>query len=97
MLESKVEKHLIAEVTARGGLCLKLDAATYAGIPDRLVIMPGEPPRFVEVKRKRGRVAELQAGWRERLAHMMQQHCYLWSVEEVDELMAMYDRRRRHA
>lgn len=94
MLESKVEKHLVAEVKKRGGLCLKLDAATYAGIPDRLVIMPGEPPRFVEVKRpKGGRLAELQDAWREQLEALGQGYSLIRDLDEVDELMAMYDRR----
>lgn len=94
MKETRVEQHLVAEVKKRGGLCLKLDASTYAGIPDRLIIMRDEAPRFCELKRpKGGRVAELQDAWREQLEALGQGYSLIRDLEEVDELMGMYDRR----
>lgn len=48
--EKRNEKHLCAEVKRRGGLCLKLSAAFFTGLPDRLCILPGGHVFFVEVK-----------------------------------------------
>lgn len=48
--EAKIERHLIAAVKARGGLCWKFTSPGTAGVPDRVVILPGRPAAFVEVK-----------------------------------------------
>lgn len=50
-LESKHEKDLTQAVTQAGGLCLKLPAILYRGIPDRLVLLPGARIYFLELKR----------------------------------------------
>lgn len=50
-LETSVEGDLRAAVIAAGGLCLKLPAILYRGIPDRLVLLPGARIFFVETKR----------------------------------------------
>ena len=93
MLESKVEKHLVEGAANRGGMCIKLDASVYAGIPDRLLVLPGVQPRFVEVKRpKGGRVSARQDAWRVRLNTMSQDYSLLSTIEEVDAMFAAYDR-----
>lgn len=48
--EKKIEKKLRLGVEALGGLCLKFPAVFFAGIPDRLCIMPGGLVFFVETK-----------------------------------------------
>lgn len=55
MREQAIENALISRVKERGGLCLKL-APYIAGIPDRLVILPGGNLMFVELKRPKGGV-----------------------------------------
>ena len=70
-LESKVENDLKKAVEKAGGLCIKLPAFLYAGIPDRLVLLPGGRVHFVELKRARkGRVSRLQDRFRETLCSM---------------------------
>ena len=50
MRERLVEGQLLKEIKKLGGLCFKMDARLYSGIPDRLVLLP--PNRFwlVELK-----------------------------------------------
>lgn len=50
MRESAVEKKLREAVKARGGLCWKFTSPGTDGVPDRLVLLPGRPVAFVEVK-----------------------------------------------
>lgn len=48
MLETEIERKLVAGVKAHGGMCLKQTG--IAGIPDRLVLLPGGQAAFVELK-----------------------------------------------
>ena len=50
MLEKHIEQKLVTEVKKADGLCIKLMG--MAGIPDRMVLMPGGKIGFVEVKQK---------------------------------------------
>lgn len=62
--EDRVEGHLMKVVRAHGGICIKLPAIWYAGIPDRLVLLPDARVLFVELKRPVGGVFEkLQPLW----------------------------------
>lgn len=47
--ETPVERALIAAVSARGGLAIKL-APTMRGLPDRLILLPNGEMRLVELK-----------------------------------------------
>ena len=49
LLESKIEGTLINAVKKRGGICWKLTG--YKGMPDRLVLLPGNIVKFIETKR----------------------------------------------
>lgn len=59
MLESRVEKHLVDRVKARGGLCLKFTSPSLAGVPDRIVIIDGQV-YFVELKAPKEKARKLQ-------------------------------------
>lgn len=48
MLEKQIERKLTEEVKKLNGICLK--QTSLAGIPDRLVLMPGGKMAFVELK-----------------------------------------------
>lgn len=50
MRESAIEKHLVKAVKESGGLAIKLVSPGWAGIPDRLILMPGGKLAFVELK-----------------------------------------------
>lgn len=50
MRETVVEQALTRAVHAAGGLCWKFISPGLAGVPDRLIILPGGHVGFVEVK-----------------------------------------------
>ncbi|KGM18163.1 VRR-NUC domain-containing protein [Corynebacterium auriscanis] len=49
-LEQKLEQHLVNEVRKHGGLCWKLTSPGTAGVPDRIIILPGGRIAFIETK-----------------------------------------------
>ena len=50
MKEYAIEKHLVRKAQARGGVCLKFTSPGTAGVPDRIVILPGGKIGFAELK-----------------------------------------------
>ena len=66
-MEKDVERYLRSEIEKLGGLCLKFVSPGNAGVPDRLVILPGGRVWFVEVKTDGGRVRPLQRWWQKKL------------------------------
>ena len=60
MSEKNIESYLRKKVSDKKGLALKLIPAGLAGIPDRLVLMPGGRLFFVELKAPRKEPRALQ-------------------------------------
>jgi hypothetical protein len=50
MLEKNIEKKLRDGVKKLGGQALKFTSPSFAGVPDRIVLMPGGRIWFVELK-----------------------------------------------
>ena len=50
MREKTIEKKLISETKAIGGIAPKLVSPGFDGMPDRMVLLPGGRIGFVEVK-----------------------------------------------
>ena len=50
MRERTVEQALTRAVQAHGGLCWKFTSPGLAGVPDRIIVLPGGHVGFVEVK-----------------------------------------------
>jgi len=48
--EKKLEQKLVKAVKEKGGLCPKLVSPGTDGMPDRMVLLPGERIIFIEVK-----------------------------------------------
>ena len=67
MLEKDVEGYLRREIEKMGGLCLKFTSPGNAGVPDRIIILPGGRVWFAEIKTTGGRVRPLQKWWQKRL------------------------------
>ena len=82
-LEKAVETYLCKEVKKRGGLCIKQDSE--AGLPDRLVLMPGGRHAFAELKRPGGRVSAIQAEYHRRLRAIGHEVAVLYDFGQVDE------------
>lgn len=85
--EKDVERALRLMVERHGGVCLKWVCPSFAGVPDRIVLMPGGRIIFVEVKRpKGGKVGKLQEWWAERLTALGFEHYFIWNKEDVERL-----------
>lgn len=82
MKEARVERVLVEEVRKLGGWAVKL-APTVAGLPDRLVLLPGGRVRFVELKTRGGRLSLIQGVIHRRLAELGHPVTVLWTTEEV--------------
>jgi hypothetical protein len=65
--ESAIERYLVRQAEALGGLCWKFVSPGNAGVPDRLIILPAGRVAFVETKRPGGKVRALQ---RHRIAQL---------------------------
>lgn len=50
MTEKLLEKKLREEVKKLGGLALKFFSASFTGMPDRIILMPGGKVAFAEIK-----------------------------------------------
>lgn len=58
MLEKQIERKLTEEVKKLNGMCLK--QTSLAGIPDRLILIPGGKMAFVELKASGEKPRKLQ-------------------------------------
>lgn len=58
--EKTLEHSLVEKIRQRGGICLKLQGNMYAGMPDRLILLPEGRMVFVELKSEGIRPRKLQ-------------------------------------
>lgn len=71
VLEKEIESKLRHMVEQHGGMCLKWVCPGWAGVPDRIVLLPGGRIIFVELKRpKGGKVSSRQNWWGRKLFGM---------------------------
>jgi hypothetical protein len=66
-MEHYTEQHCRTVANAHGGVLLKLSPFGIAGIPDRLLLMPGAKLVFIEFKAPGKYPTPLQRHWHERL------------------------------
>ena len=86
-LEKDIEKALGRMVGRHGGLCLKWVCPGWAGVPDRIILLPGGVVMFVELKRPEGgEIGRLQAWWASRLQKLGFIHFWVKSHEDVKGL-----------
>lgn len=86
-LEKDIEKALGRMVGKYGGLCLKWICPGWAGVPDRLVLLPGGRVIFVELKRPQGGVISgRQKWWAEKLNKLGFLHLWVKSHEDVQAM-----------
>lgn len=82
MLEKDIEKKLCEEVNKVGGKCLKLISPSWAGIPDRLVLMPKGRLGFVELKAPGKKPRKLQE---KRIQELLKLGFKVYTVDSYDE------------
>lgn len=87
MREKAIEKLLVQEVKKLGGMAYKWESPGNAGVPDRIVIFPGQRPIFVELKTKHGSLSALQNAQINRLKKLGQ--C-VYVVKGIDGLSQFF-------
>ena len=86
-LEKDIEKRLVDMVRRRGGLCLKWVCPGWAGVPDRIVLLPGGRVIFVELKRpKDGVISSRQKWWATKLSRLGFVHLWVRNLDDVKSL-----------
>jgi len=91
-LEKQVEEHLCAEVGRRGGMCPKFIDPSRRGAPDRIVMLPGHPSYFVELKRQRlGHLKSWQARYHDDIRLAGQKVWVLKGDADVDAFFLEID------
>lgn len=83
MREADIEKKLVGGIRKLGGRAYKWVSPGNDGVPDRIVILPGRCPIFVELKAEKGRLTALQKVQIDRLRGMRQDARVLYGEEEV--------------
>ena len=87
-IEAQVERYLLQCVELLGGMCPKFVDPARRGAPDRLVLLPGHPTYYVELKRPRGgRLPSHQIRYHEKIRAAGQQVWVLHSKQEIDEFL----------
>lgn len=85
-LEKEIESRLVKLVKRRGGLCLKWVCPGWAGVPDRIVLLPRGRVVFVELKRpKGGELSSRQKWWARKLEALEQEYWTIWNWNDLDE------------
>lgn len=93
-LEKEIEEKLRTKVEDAGGWCLKWVCPGWAGVPDRIVLLPGGRVVFVETKRPRGGVlSSRQKWWAKKLIDLGFQYWTIWDFAELS-LFAEVELRR---
>lgn len=83
-LEKEIEAKLVRAVKMYGGLCLKWVCPGWAGVPDRICLLPGGHILFVETKRPRGGVLSArQKWWRDKLTDLGFNYRVVWDTQDV--------------
>lgn len=87
MLEREIEKKLVDGVRKLGGRSYKFVSPGNDGVPDRIVVLPGISPVFVELKTETGRLSSLQNVQIKKLKDLGQDVRVLYGLEDVKRFL----------
>ncbi len=88
--EAQLEQYLRSKIRERGGLVVKI-APVIAGVPDDLVVLPGNRLLLVELKKKGGVLRPVQAAFHRRLRGLGVTVHVLRGLAEVDRWLSTLD------
>ena len=89
MLESQLESRLVQGVKALDGKAYKFTSPGNAGVPDRLVVLPGGVVMFVELKADGGRLSPCQLLQIDVLRRLGADVYEVWGLNGVDSFLQM--------
>ena len=87
MNEKDIESRLRKDVKAAGGLALKFVSPGYAGVPDRIVLMPGGMMCFAELKAPGKVMRPLQMRRKKQLESLGFKVFCIDSMEQIKDLI----------
>lgn len=87
MLEKEVERKLVTAVRLMDGVAVKFVSPGFAGMPDRLVLLPGGRMAFVEVKRPGEKPRPLQKARHRMLRKLGFKVYVLDNIEEIERII----------
>lgn len=87
MAERETEKKLVDGVRKLGGRAYKFVSPGNDGVPDRIVVLPGISPVFVELKTETGRLSSLQNVQIKKLKDLGQDVRVLYGLEDVKRFL----------
>lgn len=90
MRESKIEMYLRDQVRQAGGRAYKFVSPGNNGVPDRIVMLPGAPDLFVELKAPGKKPTPLQLAQHRELRKLGRHVLVIDSQEQVDQLIGAY-------
>lgn len=88
--EKQIEAYFVKRIKKIGGISYKWTSPGTVGVPDRIMIL-GNAVYFVELKTKTGRVSPAQKKVHKELVKHGADVLILWSKEDVDELIRIYE------
>lgn len=95
MREKEIEKFLVDGVRKMGGVAFKLVSPGNAGVPDRLVVMPGGKIYFAELKTDKGTPTILQCRQMDRLFSLGCDVTLLQGREQVKKFLERLGNERK--
>lgn len=87
MRESEIERILVDRVKKLGGRAFKWVSPGNSGVPDRIVVLPGIPVIFIELKAGNGRLSPVQKVQVDRLKALGQEVRVLKGLPEVHRFL----------
>lgn len=85
--ERDVESYLVDRMNALGLPCLKFIPDGKVGMPDRLILLPGQRVIWVELKTRGGHLEEIQKLQHKRLEQIGHRVVVVWNKDAVDDLV----------
>lgn len=92
MPEKEIEQYLAARTKSLGGWALKFISPGVAGVPDRIVLMPGGQIFFAELKRPGAKARPLQAAIHRRLERLGFAVYVIDNREQIETILSTYRR-----
>lgn len=87
MREKQIEQRLVQEVRKYGGICPKFTSPGFAGMPDRLMLLPHGRVAFVELKAPGQKPRPLQVARHKLLARLGFPVYVIDSTEQIEKIM----------
>lgn len=87
MRENVIEKALVKAVKQRGGMAIKFTSVNFAGVPDRIVLLPGGVIIFIELKAPGKKLRPLQEKRRRQISSLGFKVICLDNTEEIEVML----------